>query len=253
MAAPAWLTARPIAHRGLHDRAKGVIENSLTAATAAVERRYAIECDVQLSSDGELIVFHDDDLDRLTDESGPVHTRSLAALTSITLKDSTDTIPTLTDLLTLIAGRVPLICEIKSAFDGRTESVKRCAEILAHYSGPVAIKSFDPEIVAAIRHLAPNRPRGFIGESHYQDPEWSFLSPERKMNFATLEHLKDTHPDFLSWYQRDLEEAGPVLGRLGLGLPLMTWTIRTPSMLPRVRALSDQIVFEGFLPEEHGV
>jgi glycerophosphoryl diester phosphodiesterase len=237
----------------LHDRSRGILENSLAAARAAIERRYAIECDVQLSSDGEVVVFHDDDLDRLTHETGPVNARSFAALQAITLKDTEETIPSLRALLSCIAGRVPLVCEIKSAFDGQVASVARCAEIFASYPGPVAIKSFDPVIVAETRRLMPDRPRGFIGESRYDDPYWSFLSPAQKKDFATLGHRPVSQPDFLSWYQRDLEEATPTLGRMGLGLPLMTWTIRHPDMLARARALSDQIVFEGFIPEEHEI
>src|SRR5215207_3583516 len=96
-----WLTARPVAHRGLHGN--GLMENSLSAAAAAIAANYAIEVDLQLSADGEVVVFHDDTLERLTVEKGPVGERTVAELTKIKLASSGDTIPTLADLLTLVA------------------------------------------------------------------------------------------------------------------------------------------------------
>ena len=170
MAAPFWLTATPIAHRGLHDRASGVIENTISAARAAIEKGFAIECDVQLSSDGEVFVFHDDALERLTNASGDFKIFSKTEIGSLSLKDTSDHIPTLSEFLDVIAGRVPLICEIKSRFDGSIAAVQRVAEVIASYEGPIALKSFDPIMVEATAHHAPDRPRGFIGESVYDDP-----------------------------------------------------------------------------------
>src|SRR6187397_889121 len=111
----AWLTARPIAHRGYHDRGAGTIENTLSAAAAAIAKRFAIECDLQLTADGEAIVFHDDTLDRLTEAAvGPVRTRTLAELKAMALRDTHDRIPTLAEFLALIDDRVPLVAELKS-------------------------------------------------------------------------------------------------------------------------------------------
>lgn len=248
MAAPNWLTAKPIAHRGLHDRAAGRIENTLSAARAAIEKGFAIECDVQLSRDGEVFVFHDDDLDRLTKLSGAFKNHTALELASITLKDTTDHIPTLIEFLDILAGRVPLICEIKSRFDGSIESVRSVAKILKTYEGPVALKSFDPVMVEAMVHCAPDRPRGFIGESVYDDPEWDFLSAQQRQDLASLATFEAMKPDFLSWYIKDIDQAAPKLMRNEYGLPVMTWTVRTADQFERARHYADQIVFEGFIP-----
>lgn len=248
MAAPFWLTATPIAHRGLHDRASGVIENTISAARAAIEKGFAIECDVQLSSDGEVFVFHDDALERLTNASGDFKIFSKTEIGSLSLKGTSDHIPTLSEFLDVIAGRVPLICEIKSRFDGSIAAVQRVAEVIASYEGPIALKSFDPIMVEATEHHAPDRPRGFIGESVYDDPEWDFLSAEQKKDFATLQSLDAMKLDFLSWYIKDLDHPTPQLARGSLGLPIMSWTVRTADQRIKAQRYADQIVFEGFLP-----
>jgi glycerophosphoryl diester phosphodiesterase len=248
MAAPFWLTATPIAHRGLHDRASGVIENTISAARAAIEKGFAIECDVQLSSDGDVFVFHDDALERLTNASGDFKIFSKTEIGSLSLKGTSDHIPTLSEFLDVIAGRVPLICEIKSRFDGSIAAVQRVAEVIASYEGPIALKSFDPIMVEATAHHAPDRPRGFIGESVYDDPEWDFLSAEQKKDFATLQSLDAMKLDFLSWYIKDLDHPTPQLARGSLGLPIMSWTVRTADQRIKAQRYADQIVFEGFLP-----
>jgi glycerophosphoryl diester phosphodiesterase len=248
MAAPHWLTAKPIAHRGLHDRASGLIENTLSAARAAIEKGFAIECDVQLSSDGEVFVFHDDHLDRLTTSSGDFKKHAARAIASLTLKDTTDRVPTLREFLDTLSAQVPLICEIKSRFDGSIDAVRGAAEILKFYQGPVALKSFDPLMVEAMVHLAPERPRGFIGESIYDDPEWDFLSNQQKQDFASLRTFNAMKPDFLSWYIKDVDHVSPQMIREQLSLPVMTWTVRTAVQLEKAHRYADQIVFEGFSP-----
>lgn len=246
MSAPLWLTARPIAHRGLHERAHHVIENTLSAARAAIDHSYAIECDVQLSRDGEVFVFHDDHLDRLTEEQGRFNAHASHEIKKIALRDTRDSIPTLAELLDVIGGRVPLICEIKSSFDGTIKVAEETARVLSAYHGPVAIKSFDPQIVIALNSLAPERPRGFIGESVYDDAEWDFLTSAQKHDFATLVDYDRMRPDFLSWYIKDLDQSAPQLARRFKGLPVMTWTIRTKEQRARAERYADQIVFEGF-------
>ena len=248
MAAPHWLTAKPIAHRGLHDRASRCIENTLSAARAAIEKDFAIECDVQLSSDGEVFVFHDDHLDRLTTSTGDFKNQTAREIKSLMLKDTADRISTLREFLDTLSGRVPLVCEIKSRFDGSIEAVRRVVEILKSYRGPVALKSFDPLMVEAMAHLAPERPRGFIGESVYDDPEWDFLSAQQKQDFASLKTFNTMKPDFLSWYIKDVDHTVPQMMREQSGLPIMTWTVRTADHLEKARRYADQIVFEGFIP-----
>ncbi|MCB1542138.1 MAG: glycerophosphodiester phosphodiesterase [Rhodoblastus sp.] len=250
---PGWLTARPIAHRGLHARDAGRIENSPAAARAAIEHGFAIECDVQLSADGEAMVFHDFRLDRLTAESGRVRDRSAAELSQIALTGSTDRIPALPEFLALIGGRVPLVVEIKSAFDGDFSLARRTAAIVAASEYPVAIKSFDPDVIA---HLRENRaalglaktPLGIVAEADYSHGEWAALPREKQVELANFLHFERSRPDFLSWAVRDLPHPTPYLCRAGLGLPVMSWTVRTPEQRALAARWADQMVFEGFLP-----
>ncbi|KLK93552.1 glycerophosphodiester phosphodiesterase [Microvirga vignae] len=250
MSTPSWLVAKPIAHRGLHNKANGVIENTLSAAEAAIARGFPIELDVQLTADNEAIVFHDFELDRLTGETGLVAERNLSALTGIGISGTMggDNIPAFKDYLARIAGRTPLVIEIKSKFNGDMRLTKRVIEILNDYSGPFVVKSFDPDIVAYLRHYAPNITRGFIGELEYASKSDSFLSPEQKHRFANLLHFEETQPHFLSWRVKDLPCASTYLSRLLGHLPVMTWTVRNPEDRARAEKHADQMVFEGFLP-----
>jgi glycerophosphoryl diester phosphodiesterase len=248
MSALPWLVARPIAHRGLHDRAAGIVENTLSAAEAAIAAGYAIECDVQDTADGEAVVFHDFTLDRLTPERGPVRERRAADLTGIAISGTQDRIPTLATVLGRIAGRVPLVIEVKSRFDGDLTLTQRTVELISAYAGPAALKSFDPAVTAAVRRLAPDIPRGIVAESRYEHPEWDNLDAETKRSLANLLHFDETRPDFLSWRVGDLPCAAPFLSRLLAGLPVMTWTVRTEADRQRAAAHADQMVFEGFRP-----
>lgn len=249
MAAEPWLTARPIAHRGLHDLASGVIENSTSAAQAAIDGGFAIECDVQLSADEEALVFHDFTLDRLTGETGRVDARKAAELSGIGLKGSGDKIPTLTGFLDAIGGKTPLVIEIKSRFDGDLRLAKRTAEVVAgHKDRPIVLKSFDPVIVAALRELAPGFARGIVAMNAYEYGDYVHLSPDQKHALANLLHFEQSRPDFVSWKVADLPSAAPFLCRRALGLPLMSWTVRTPEDRARAAEHADQMVFEGFRP-----
>ncbi|MCJ2014930.1 glycerophosphodiester phosphodiesterase family protein [Methylobacterium sp. J-076] len=249
MAAPGWLTARPIAHRGLHDRAAGRPENTLAAARAAVAGGFAIECDVQLSADGEAMVFHDPGLGRLTGVADPVSSRSAAELGGLTVAGSTERIPTLPDFLAAVAGTVPVIVEIKSAYDGDLRLALRTAEIAAAWAGPVALKSFDPQIVAALRERVPATvPRGIVAETRQDDPVYAGMTDSRRRSLRDLLHVEETRPDFLSWRVDDLPCAPTHLCRVLAGLPVMAWTVRTPEQRAAAGAHADQMVFEGFVP-----
>ena len=249
MNAPQWLVARPIAHRGLHDRSKGIFENTLSAADAAIAAGFSIECDVQESADGEAVVFHDHTLDRLTDQRGPVRERVAAELAGVAIAATRDRIPTLQHFLERIGGRVPVVVEIKSRFDGAMTLARRTAEIASRYRGPVALKSFDPEVVAALRQAAPDLPRGIVAEASYDDREYDVVSAETKREMANLLHFPRTEPDFLSWRVRDLPSAAPFLCRHLGRLPVMTWTVRTEADRHRAVAHADQMIFEGLRPD----
>jgi glycerophosphoryl diester phosphodiesterase len=248
-----WLTARPIAHRGLHDAAKGVIENSVSAARAAIAAGFGVECDVQLTADGELVVFHDDTLERLTDGAGAVAAHRTDELKRLRLRGSSDAIPAFSEFLAAIGGRTPLVVEIKSAFNGDTTAAQRAAQALTHYDGPVAIESFDPDQIAFLRARAAalgiaRRPLGIVGEAHYHEEDWPQLSAAQRADLTHFLHYKRTLPDFLSWNVRDLPHAIPLLLRDALSIPITAWTVRSPEMAARAREWTDQIVFEGFAP-----
>ncbi|MFO1102789.1 MAG: glycerophosphodiester phosphodiesterase family protein [Methylocystis sp.] len=248
-----WLTARPIAHRGLHDAAEGVIENSISAARAAIASGFGVECDVQLTADGELVVFHDETLDRLTDGAGAVATRKAEELKRLRLRGSNDAIPAFPDFLAAIGGRTPIVVEIKSAFDGDTTAALRAAQALARYDGPVAIESFDPDLIAFLRARAAalgiaHRPLGIVGEAQYSEADWPQLSAAQRAELTHFLHYKRTLPDFLSWNVRDLPHAIPLLLRDALGIPITAWTVRSLEIAAPARDWTDQIVFEGFAP-----
>ena len=250
---PDWLMARPIAHRGLHARAKGIIENSRSAADAAIAGGYSIECDVQPSADGEAMVFHDDTLDRLTPESGHIWRKTSAELAGIVMRDSSDTILPLPDFLARIAGRTPLVIEIKSMFDGKIELAERTANLVSQTKAPIGIKSFDPAIIAHLRkHGArlsiAHVPLGIIAQASYNEADWPKGAHENGRALASLLHLGETKPDFLSYAARDLPHAAAHLCRFALGMPVMTWTIRSAEAAQAARPFADQIVFEGFVP-----
>ena len=244
-----WLMAKPIAHRGLHDKANGILENTITAADAAIAGGFAIECDVQLTDDDEAVIFHDFTLDRLTGQTGDVRARKASELTAIGITGSkSDTIPLLSAFLDRIGGRVPLIVEIKSLYDGNMTLTRRTCEVLGRYGGPVVIKSFDPAVVAEVRRIAPAITRGIVAESHQTDKGYNALTAEQKHALANLLHFEETQPHFLSWSVKDLPTAAPFLARLLGRLPVMAWTVRTPDDRERARRHADQMVFESFRP-----
>jgi len=244
-----WLTERPIAHRGLHDAAAGVIENTASAFTAAIAGYYGIECDVQVSADGEAIVHHDDALGRLTEGSGLLAALSASALKAAPFKATADRMLTLGEQQDVVGGRVPLLIEIKSHFDGDLRLTRRVADVLAGYRGPVAAMSFDPAPVTALRSLAPDLTRGIVAERHYTHHEWDALTPAMKRNLACFLHAPNSRPQFVAYSVKDLPAAAPWLARHVFGLPLLTWTVRTQEQRARAARYADQMIFEGFVPQ----
>jgi glycerophosphoryl diester phosphodiesterase len=252
--APPWLTANPIAHRGLHDASAGILENTLGAADAAAARRLSVECDVQLSADGEAMVFHDDAFDRLTLASGPLRLKSAREIQNVRFRAGAEAIPTFPELLQRVAGRAPIVCEIKSAFDGDMRLAQRVAAIAADYRGPLALKSFDPAIIAHFRKSArpPGPagapcPLGIVAEARYAGDYWRALSDEQRVAFTHFLHYRETLPDFLSFCVDDLPHAIPFLLRARDAIPVMAWTVRTPAQRLLAAQWADQIVFEGDL------
>jgi glycerophosphoryl diester phosphodiesterase len=248
MRAPDWLTARPVAHRGLHDRTRGIIENMPGAALAAIDGNFAIECDIQLTADGEAMVHHDDELGRLTEGSGALLRLTSTALRDVHFKDTPERMMSLADLCILVRGRVPIIVEVKSHFDGDRRLVKRMAEVLASYSGPVAGMSFDPDQVVALREMIPERPRGIVAQSDYTEADWPEATPAQREGMRHLKHVLRTRPHFVAYWVNDLPAPTPWIARHIFGLPLLTWTVRTAEQRTRAGRYADQMIFEGFRP-----
>jgi glycerophosphoryl diester phosphodiesterase len=246
--APDWLTARPVAHRGLHDRARGIVENMPAAAQAAVDGNFAIECDIQLTADGEAMVHHDDALGRLTEGSGPLLGKTAAELKAVSFKDTPERMMSLGDLCALVGGHVPLVIELKSHFDGDRRLVRRMAEVLASYSGPAAGMSFDPDQVLALRELMPKLPRGITAERTYEEADWPDASPAQRRGMLHLGHAFRTRPHFVAYWVDDLPAPAPWIARRIFGLPLLTWTVRTKEQRERATRYADQMIFEGFRP-----
>ena len=248
MRAPDWLTARPVAHRGLHDRTSGIIENMPSAVRAAIEGNFGIEVDVQLTADGEAMVHHDGALGRLTEGSGALLDLTAAELRAVRFKDTPERMMSLGDLCALVAGRVPLVIELKSHFDGDRRLVTRTAEVLASYSGPAAAMSFDPDQVLGLRELMPMLPRGIVAEREYTEADWPEATAQQRRGMRHLRHALRTRPHFVAYWVDELPAPAPWMARNIFGLPLLTWTVRTPKQRDRAARHADQMIFEGFRP-----
>ncbi|WP_181702760.1 glycerophosphodiester phosphodiesterase family protein [Chthonobacter albigriseus] len=245
-----WLTARPIAHRGYHDAAAGRVENTLGAVRAAVARGFAVEIDVHLSADGIVYVFHDDTLDRLTERTGSVTGMTFAELQAVPFKATADRIPSLAEVLEVMAGRTTLVVEVKSHFDGDHKALVRgVADVLKDYAGPVAVMSFDPRIVADFRAEAPDLVRGIVADNAAGPKDYPGLSEEDRRMLADLGHVEWTAPHFVSYWVKLLPNEVARRVREDWKLPMITWTVRTPEDRALTERYADQMTFEGFDPE----
>ena len=241
---PDWLTARPIAHRGLHDASSGVIENTPSAFRAATAAGYGIECDLQISADGEAMVHHDDALGRLTDGAGRLDSMTAETLRRIAFKSTTDRMLTLGELCDLVAGHTTLVIELKGLFAGDTRLAARTAAVLAGYGGPVAAMSFDPGLMGALRNLAPALALGLVGMRRDADAP----VPAQMSALRYLQQALAARPQFLAYRVADLTSAPPLLARHVLRWPVLTWTVRSPEDRTRAATYADQMIFEGFRP-----
>jgi glycerophosphoryl diester phosphodiesterase len=242
---------RPIAHRGLHDRAAGQVENSRAAVAAAAEAGYGVELDLQLSADAEAMAFHDDALDRLTSERGPLRARSAAELGRIALSGGGETIPTLGEILSLVAGRAPLLIELKDQSgalgpQGAAPLAARASALLAGYGGPAAVMSFNPHLVAEMARLAPETPRGLVAAGPACST-YAACAPERRAALAALADWEAAGASFVSYGWRDLP-APAVSARRAAGAAVLCWTVRSPEQEAAARAHADAVTFEGYRP-----
>lgn len=247
---PAAFCARPIAHRGLHDRAAGTIENSLSAVAAAVAAGYGVEIDVQPSADGAAVVFHDARLERLTGATGPVAARTAAELARLALAGTGEGIPTLAEVLAAVAGRAPLLIEVKDQDGAMGPAVgpleAALAAALEGYDGPVAVMSFNPHSVAALARLAPRVPRGLV-TCAWTPEDWPEVPEAVRARLRGIPDYDAVEASFVSHEAADLGR--PRLAELrARGARILCWTIRSAAAEAAARRIADGITFEGYRP-----
>jgi len=233
--APDWLTARPIAHRALHDGNDKVAENSMTAFQRAVDSGFAIECDLQVSGTGEPVVFHDPDLERITGVIGTVRSHTPAQLAKLQLAKTADRIETLTNHLNLVAGRVPVILELKGVEGEDAGFVEGVAAAIEGYDGPLAVMSFDHWLCAEFATLLPDLPRGLTA---YGDDTTA----------ATHERAYEAYDlTFVSYDVRALPNKFVARAK-AKGIPVITWTVKNEEQAETTYKYADQVTFELFDP-----
>lgn len=243
-----WL-CRPIAHRGLHDSKRGIIENSPTAIEAALGSNYAIEIDLQPECDNRPMVFHDASLGRLTAETGPLKALPAKALEKIKYEGSEDRILLFDALLEMVSGTVPLIIEIKSDWTGRQlDFVNSVGAALKTYQGLAAVMSFDPKIMTAFADNFPAIPRGLVAERFRDKGYWTMLSWRRRFLHRHLLLSGSVKPGFIAYDIGGLPSLAPVAARNIFSLKLLTWTVRTQKERQRAAKWTDAMIFEGFRP-----
>jgi glycerophosphoryl diester phosphodiesterase len=238
---PAWLTSRPIAHRGLHDAAAP--ENSLPAFEAAIAAGYPIELDVHVLRDGEVVVFHDDELSRLAGVARALREEDRASIRKHRLLGGAFGIPTLREALALVQGKVPLLIEIKAKqrAGGDAHAV---FERLVGYPGPLAVQSFDPWTVAWFHQHAPHIPRGQLG-GPLQDEALGGLERFASRRLLTL---AVSRPHFINFDLRALPDAWLAWVARLTGRPVLCWTVRDAADLQKARELGLNFVFDNVRP-----
>ncbi|WP_299889422.1 glycerophosphodiester phosphodiesterase family protein [uncultured Ruegeria sp.] len=250
---PAEFLQTPLAHRALHDKTQSRPENSRAAIRAAVEAGYGIEVDLQLTSDDRAMVFHDYDMARLTGQSGPIRQITATQASSTTLLHADDGIPTLDEVLDLVAGKVPLLIELKDQDGAMGTDVgaleQDAVRALQGYDGPLALMSFNPNSVAELARLAPDLPRGLVTSS-YDPQDWP-LSEETCSHLRAIPDFDRVGASFISHEVHDL--ARPRVAELkSKGVPILCWTVRSPEQEAEARKVADNVTFEGYLAAQPG-
>ncbi|TCL74027.1 glycerophosphodiester phosphodiesterase [Rhizobium sp. BK251] len=231
----AWITERPVAHRGYHDMNKEVWENTLSAFSRAIEAGFAIECDLQYASDGVPVVFHDGDLERLCKIKGDVRERTSGELGLLAVGGTKDRIPTLKQLLQLCDGKVPLVLELKGKQGDDEGFAEAVLEVLEGYKGLVALMSFDHWLLKDLKSLEAPYPVGLTAGGN--EPEQFFVHDEA-MQLGL---------DFISYFYGDLPNPF-ITAQRKRGIPVITWTVRDEAARIHTFENADQMTFEGFDP-----
>jgi glycerophosphoryl diester phosphodiesterase len=243
---------RPIAHRGLHDASRGVIENTAAAFDAAIAKGYGIECDLRPAAGGLPVVFHDETLERLTEASGALSALGTSELAGVRFKGGTTTgIQTFGEFLAQVGGRVPLLVEVKSEWEPPDAAfVGEIAKLASTYQGPLALMSFDPAVLVALKQAAPGVPRGVVSGS-YRNPDgtqwWADKLPEpRAFDLSQLLESGPAAPHFFAYHVKSLPSPITRFAREVMGLPLFTWTVRSEEDRLIAAQWADAPIFEGY-------
>ena len=226
------------AHRGLHGN--GIPENSLAAFALACERGFAIELDVHLSADKEVVVFHDATLERMTGNSAKIGELTYTELRKLKLADTDEYIPTLKEVLALVNGRVPLLVELKGE-NTDTSLCPKVAEILRGYSGEYCIESFNPMLLSAMRKELPDAYFGLL-----------YTNVCREKNNRSLLSIALTgmalnvlaRPNFIAFDYRDRNSFPVKLTTRFYRAPKFVWTIRSDDELAIARQNGECPIFE---------
>ena len=233
----------PIAHRGLW-APDAAPENSLGAFQAACVAGYAIELDVQITADGEAVVFHDDTLERMTGAEGRVRDHTAADLGLMRLADTDETIPTLLETLAAVGRRAMIHVELKTPYGEVGPLERRVHEVIADHAGPLCVIGFNPYSHAWFAEHYPGVLRGLDSYSYRRAPH---LAAEQRTAFANLEQVAIARPHFLALGMDMLPSArGQALREAGM--PVIAWTVRSPEQWDSVKADCDNLIFEGFRP-----
>lgn len=241
---------RPIAHRGLHDGGRRIVENTRPAFLAAIARGYGIECDIRPAATGLPIVFHDETLKRLAGDRRTLASLSAHDLSTIRHRVGGEPVLTFSELLTTVAGEVPLFVEIKSEWDAPSKLfLSKVAALASAYRGPLALMSFDPAVMSAIRTLAPAIPRGIVSGGFSGAGWWTRRIGRKRA--AALRNLLESGaaaPHFYAYDVNALPTPVTEYVRKVAGLPLLTWTVRTARQRRIASQWADAMIFEGFEP-----
>lgn len=241
---------RPIAHRGLHNAKRCIVENTGPAFEAAIEKGYGIECDVRPAADGLPVVFHDATLTRLVKGRGLVAKVTERQLKLLRHRIGGAPIMTFDQLLDLVSGQVPLLIEIKSEWQPPQKSfLSKIAAAASRYAGPIALMSFDPAVMSEVRSLAPGVPRGIVSGSFKGAGWWARrIGPKRAASLRNLLESGPVAPDFHAYDVNALPTPVTEYARKVQGLPLFTWTVRTVKQRNAAANWADAMIFEGFEP-----
>lgn len=238
------LQGRAYAHRGLHD--DKIPENSMEAFRRAKEAGYGVELDVHLLKDGNLAVFHDGTLIRMTGKEGKVKDLTTEQLREYRLSNTDQTIPTFREVLDLFNGQVPLIVELKEEGNCAALCEKAC-RMLDSYQGIYCMESFDPRCIHWLKKNRPDVIRGQLCENYFRPNKanlpWilKVLLTNQVLNFLTL-------PDFIAYKYRDRKHFSNAICRKFWGLQGVTWTVSSEEEYSN--AIKDNwiVIFEGFKP-----